>query len=532
LELSITVKISYMNRKWASQLRWSLPDSFSKALFEVMTDNKTGKNSLDHKSLIYTSSQESRKNYSLLFTPTIDKSAELWYILLSATLRIFFAVLCEYGLCVLTKICSKWDMGGRRIGGVNRIGISGLLGKITFLVVTAFVYWLCIGPSALAGSIVGWGWDHYGQSTPPDGNDFVSITAGVCHNLALKSDGSIVGWGGDYVGQATPPDGNDFVAIAAGVGHSLALKSDGSIVAWGGDFLGLATPPDGNNFVAITAGSYFSLALKSDGSIVGWGGDYVGQATPPDGNDFVAIAGGGAHSLALKSDGSIIAWGNNDDGRATPPDGNDFVAIAAGGAHGLALKSDGSIVGWGWNRYGQATPPAGNDFVAIAGGGAHSLALKSDGSIIGWGISDGGPYDFGQVTGTPSGNNYLAIAAGYNHSLAIRCQPPIEAKMKFTPKVLNCNSRGKWFKAHFVLPEDITVEDVDSHLLGEIDSIGIEADYMDVFVDEDGLVRVDMTFDRTAFCDALTDGGSIEITVIGFLTNCQYFYGTDFITMK
>ena len=52
---------------------------------------------------------------------------------------------------------------------------------------------------------------------------------------------------------------------------------------------------------------------------------------------------------------------------------------------------------------------------------------------------------------------------------------------------------------------------------------------MDVFADEDGLVRIKMAFDRTAFCDALTNSGDIEITVKGFLTNGQYFYGMDTI---
>ena len=37
------------------------------------------------------------------------------------------------------------------------------------------------------------------------------------------SDGSIVGWGKNDSGQATPPAGNNFIAITAGYGHSLAL---------------------------------------------------------------------------------------------------------------------------------------------------------------------------------------------------------------------------------------------------------------------------------------------------------------------
>jgi len=271
------------------------------------------------------------------------------------------------------------------------------------------------------GNIYGWGNDDFGQATVPGGSDFVAISAGYGHSLALKLDGSLVGWGDNSFGQATAPVGNDFVAIAAGYWHSLALKSDGSIVGWGWDDFGQATQPAGNDFVAIAAGWYHSLALKLDGSVVGWGAGepgemgwpHYGQATGPVGNDFVAIAAGSVHSLALKSDGSIVGWGRDDYGQATGPVGNDFVAIAAGGSHSLALKSDGSIVGWGLNNYGQATGPEGNDFVAIAAGGSHSLALKSDGSIVGWGRNDDG-------RATPvEGTGFFAIAAGGKHSLAI-----------------------------------------------------------------------------------------------------------------
>jgi len=243
------------------------------------------------------------------------------------------------------------------------------------------------------GSIKAWGDNRWGMADPPDGNDFVAIAAGTYFSLALKSDGSIVGWGRNVFGQTDVPDGNDFIAIATGPGsnHGIALKSDGSIVGWGNrrpgawDY-GQTNSPVGNDFVAIAAGFSHNLALKSDGSIVGWGSNMFLQALPPHGNDFIAIAAGFYHSLALKTNGSIVGWGYECDGQNNPPGGNDFVAIDAGDKHNLALKSDGSIVGWGdksWYR--QARPPDGSDFVAIAAGKSHSLALKSDGSIIGWG---------------------------------------------------------------------------------------------------------------------------------------------------
>lgn len=107
----------------------------------------------------------------------------------------------------------------------------------------------------------------------------------------------------------------------------------------------------------------------------------------------------------------------------------------------------------------------------------------------------------------------------------------IQAEMKLTPQTLNCNSKGNWVKAHFVLPEGILPEDVDVNAPAVAEPMGAESTYIKVFGNDDGPVRLEICFDREAFCDKLqdTDNGSLEVTVVGSLTTGQYFYGSDTI---
>jgi alpha-tubulin suppressor-like RCC1 family protein/subtilisin family serine protease len=230
------------------------------------------------------------------------------------------------------------------------------------------------------------------------------MVQGATHTLARRSDGSVWSWGdnskgtlgiGSWVGRSTPGKVSTVsgltsaVSVSAGMYHSLAVKSDGSVYVWGDNDYGqlgtggnLYSPSPTrlglSSFSAVAAGLYFSLALRSDGTVWGWGdnGGQLGdgttvrryspvQVTGLNGITITAIAAGNSHSLGLSSDGTVWAWGNNSSGqlgdgtttmRSVPvqvPGLGGIVAIAAGSAHSLALGSDGRVWTWGYNGSGQ-----------------------------------------------------------------------------------------------------------------------------------------------------------------------------------
>ncbi|MFC1782224.1 right-handed parallel beta-helix repeat-containing protein [Planctomycetota bacterium] len=108
----------------------------------------------------------------------------------------------------------------------------------------------------------------------------------------------------------------------------------------------------------------------------------------------------------------------------------------------------------------------------------------------------------------------------------------LEVGMKITPQSLNLKSKGKWVKAHFVLPEGFVVEDVDGNSPAIMEPLGIESDSIEAFINEENLVDIEMAFERAAFGAAAGVCGAVEVSVIALFTNGQYFYGTDTIKIK
>lgn len=103
--------------------------------------------------------------------------------------------------------------------------------------------------------------------------------------------------------------------------------------------------------------------------------------------------------------------------------------------------------------------------------------------------------------------------------------------MKLTPRKLNCGSRGKWVKAHFVLPEGFLPEDVDVNTPAIAEPMGTESEYIKVLGSNKGPVKLEAAFGREAFCSTVpdTNDGYLDVIIIGSLTTGQYFSGTDTI---
>jgi alpha-tubulin suppressor-like RCC1 family protein len=153
------------------------------------------------------------------------------------------------------------------------------------------------------------------SNVPHDLINLQSLSVGLDHCLALRSNGEVVSWGANDDGQTQVPPGlSNVVSVAAGWSYSLALKSDGTVIAWGFNGLGQCSMPPGlSNVVAIAAGAK-GTALKSDGTVVEWGEPklslpYYWEERPSDLNQVAAISASSTACFAIRGDGTVVAWG-------------------------------------------------------------------------------------------------------------------------------------------------------------------------------------------------------------------------------
>ena len=347
------------------------------------------------------------------------------------------------------------------------------------------------------------------QSTPaPVGTDrnWSAISAGSLNSLALKRNGTLWGFGDNGRGELgagqnallsispvqSSPNGTDFVALSAGAFHGMALKSNGAIFAFGDNSSGqfgsgttvsstslVPATSDSGGWIASEPGAQYTVARRSNGTLWSWGDNFFGQLGDGTTNpslvpipvgvaaNWSGHSAGLSHVVALRSDGSLWSWGDNSFGQlgngsvnpslvpARITSTNDWAAVAAGDSHTLALKADGTLWAWGDNTFGQLgvgsnlqgnqpqqvlTPGSTGNFdsnwVAISAGGSHSLGLQADGSLWVWGDNSLGQLGASFVAATTSpqqltnttlsllhpgfDSSWKAISAGLGHTLGLQ----------------------------------------------------------------------------------------------------------------
>ena len=291
--------------------------------------------------------------------------------------------------------------------------------------------------------------DKYKPRQVGEYNDWVNISAGAYHTLALRSDGGLWTWGNNKLGQLgdgtlvnrnVPTKINidhELKHIKTGHTFSMARKEDGSLWFWGenrfniGDSLedNITFPLNtnlGSNWDSIYFTSRHILGIQYDSSLWSWGSNTFGELghgvnihsySPKkitEDLNWTSVTAGHKHSMAISNSEDLFGWGGNYYGqlgngtknKVDIPQLIDNITgisrISAGHEHTIVIKNDGSLWSWGWNNFGQLGINSTDDMMepfrvgntadwqSISAGGAHSMALKSDGTLWGWGLNSSG----------------------------------------------------------------------------------------------------------------------------------------------
>jgi len=232
-----------------------------------------------------------------------------------------------------------------------------------------------------------------------------SISCGDYHTAAIKTDGTLWIWGSNYnyqlgtnngysVWESSPVQtsiaGNDWVSVSCGYGHTVALKSNGTMWAWGNGYYGQLGDDSTNNrsypimnnygedtWSKIYAGYNCTFGIKNDGTLWSFGlndNGTLGDGTDQNRSSLVQVLGSGIWkqvdakqtAIAIKQDGTLWTWGLGNDGQLgnnevvnysspiqTVMGGNGWVQCSAGGTLSAAIRNDGTLWTWGGNLYGQ-----------------------------------------------------------------------------------------------------------------------------------------------------------------------------------
>lgn len=275
-------------------------------------------------------------------------------------------------------------------------------------------------------------------------SNWIQISVGGGHMAGIRSNGVAWCWGYNNRGQlgdnsisnrsspvSVAGSFTDWIQISAGSNHTVAIRSTGEALAWGYNNVGqlgntsitnrsvpLLVAGVFTDWAQVSAGYRFTVGIRANGTAWAWGINTSGRlgdnttvskrspvAVVGGFTDWVQIAAGYSHTAAIRANGQAWCWGYNYRGglgdnttaaRSSPVSvvGGiaDWVQISAGEKFTVAVRANGQAWAWGynlWQNLGTSSAYTTNvspqsviggftDWVQIsAGGGRSTMALRT-----------------------------------------------------------------------------------------------------------------------------------------------------------
>ncbi len=228
-------------------------------------------------------------------------------------------------------------------------------------------------------------------TTAGGGAGWSQVAAGCTWSMALKNEGTLWTWGDNTCGvlgtnnttnRSSPGTifggGANWCFISAGLKHNVAVKTDGTLWSWGLNTCGRlgdntttnrsspVTPSGGGtDWYQASAGSDSTVALKINNTLWTWGSNVcgaLGDGTITNRSSPGTVAGGGTNwcqvtagflaGAAIKFDGTLWTWGSNTNGQlgtnnlnnrcspgTTIGGGTNWCSVAAGYKNMFAIQT-------------------------------------------------------------------------------------------------------------------------------------------------------------------------------------------------
>jgi len=259
------------------------------------------------------------------------------------------------------------------------------------------------------------------------GTTWKSVSAGVVHTVAVRTDGTLWAWGSNWPGGQLGTGAVEFRYFDPG------SPEQGGFYAPIDSCTPVQIQP-GTRWRSVSAGALHTMGIRDDGTLWAWGANSHGQLgdgttihrnTPVQiqpGTTWRYVSAGSVHTMGIRDDGTLWTWGCNEYGRlgvaveytATPMQvqpGTTWIDVSATAEHTAAIQANGSLWTWGSNRYGRtglgvttgatlipAQVLRGSVWVSVSAGREYTVGIRTDGSLWAWGRNGQGQLGDGTTT--------------------------------------------------------------------------------------------------------------------------------------